>query len=394
MLNVNKQKFKVALIGGGVSSVAAALTLPPLFDVVIFERDTKLLKKLMKTGNGKANIFNTTIDEHAYNHPAFIAQHPAMLSLVQSFYKESGILTFIDEEGRGYPFSRSARSLATYLIAQLGAHVTLKTSTPVREITSNHDGFYINGERFDDIMIATGSSCYDPHVDVANDNDGLLHALGLTLTEFYPTSGPIMINDNLRLIENEKVKAILTIKDRDRLVTTESGEILFKKDSLSGIASFIASSRLTWDHRDHHSATYTASLNIIDGHENALKDLLAKRPLDSHVFQGIVSDPLANYLASRMSKKVKREELMNLLTDLKFTISRDFTLPHEKGQLMSGGVDLSTINNHKFSLISNDNLYLAGEVLDIDGVSGGYNLMFAVYSGLVVAHDIINKRCQ
>ena len=85
---------------------------------------------------------------------------------------------------------------------------------------------------------------------------------------------------------------------------------------------------------------------------------------------------------------------MRLLTDLKFKISKDFILSHDKGQLMSGGVDIGEINPHTFALKSNSNIYVGGEVLDIDGVSGGYNLMFALYSGITIAKDIVNKHCQ
>ncbi|HKM02890.1 MAG TPA: NAD(P)/FAD-dependent oxidoreductase [Bacilli bacterium] len=394
MPNVNNQKIKIALVGGGVSSVAAALTFPTSFQVDIYERDERLLRKLLKTGNGKANIFNLKIDQTMYNNPELIAAHPALLQVVKDFYHDKGVLTFTDEEGRGYPYSRSARSLANHLLSLLGSNIKVFLNKAINHIDVDGAKVMIEGQSYDDVLIVTGSSAYDPSVNTDNNNTQLFADLGVKLSGFYPVSGPIMIKENLRMIENEKVKATLSICALDRVITSESGEILFKKDNLSGIASFIANSRLVWDYRQHGYQNYTVSLNLIDGYEKEVEALLDKKNISTSAFQGLVSDPLAAYLTSRCDKNIDSAGVMRLLTDLKFKISKDFILSHDKGQLMSGGVDIGEINPHTFALKSNSNIYVGGEVLDIDGVSGGYNLMFALYSGITIAKDIVNKHCQ
>jgi hypothetical protein len=390
LLGKNNKK-RIAIIGGGVSGVAAALSFPHTYQVDIFEREDRLLKKLLKTGNGKANIFNLTIKPTSYNHPDFIQLHPDMIEKTQAFYRELGILTFIDEEGRGYPFSRSAKALAITLVSSLGKQVNVHLSTNVDQIEIKENGISINGQRYDYLILTTGSSVYNQNVDLENNNTSLLSSLGLNVTKLYPTSGPLMIQENLRSIENEKVLASLTIYEKDRFISEEEGEILFKRDSLSGIASFISSSYLIWDYRQTKTTDYTFYLNLIKDREVEVESLLKTRPVDQEIFKGVFSDNLNQYLYSKLDKKAKLPQVMLLLTHLSFRIAPDFILTQDKGQLMNGGVDLSEINTHTFALNAYPNIYLGGEVLDVDGISGGYNLMFALYSGITISNGIINK---
>ncbi len=390
LLEKNKKK-RIAIIGGGVSGVAAALSFPSSFLVDIYEREDRLLKKLLKTGNGKANIFNLNIKPTSYNNPDFIKLHPHMIEKTQTFYRDLGILTYMDEEGRGYPFSRSAKALATTLVSSLGKNVNVHLSSNVHHIDVKDNLIYIDGKTYDYLIITTGSSVYNQMVDLENNNASLFSLLGLKVTKLYPTSGPLMIQENLRLIENEKVLASLSIYDNDRFISEEEGEILFKKDSLSGIASFISSSYLIWDYRQTKTTDYTFYLNLIKGREVEVEALLMGRPVNQDMFKGLFSDNLNHYLYSRLDKKAKLAQVMRLLTRLSFKVSPDFILTQDKGQLMSGGVDLSEINPHTFALNTYPNIYLGGEVLDIDGISGGYNLMFALYSGMTISNEIINK---
>ena len=161
-----KQKIKVAIIGGGVSGVTAALSLPDTFEVSIFERENRLLKKLLKTGNGKANILNTDIREDSYNDPDFISNHPHMLELVQKFYGDNGIMTYIDEVGRGYPFSRSAKTLAQNLLKGLKSHVKVFLEKEVKTIKKTEKGYLIFDEVYDEVILTTGSSAYFPNLNV------------------------------------------------------------------------------------------------------------------------------------------------------------------------------------------------------------------------------------
>ena len=390
LLEKNNLK-RIAIIGGGVSGVAAALSFPHTYQVDIFEREDRLLKKLLKTGNGKANIFNLNIKPTSYNHPDFIQLHPDMIEKTQAFYRDLGILTYVDEEGRGYPFSRSAKALAATLVSHLGTNVAVHFSTNVTHIEIKENGISINGQCYDSLIITTGSSVYNQNVDIENNNRSLLSDLDLKVTELYPTSGPLMIQENLRLIENEKVLASLSIYDKDRFISEEEGEILFKRDSLSGIASFISSSYLIWDYRQTKTTDYTFYLNLIKDREVEVEALLMERPVNQDIFKGLFSDSLNHYLYSRLDKKAKLAQFMHLLTRLSFKVSPGFILTHDKGQLMNGGVDLSVINPHTFALNTHPNIYLGGEALDIDGISGGYNLMFALYSGITITKTIINK---
>lgn len=392
MQNIKQtRKSKVAIIGGGVSGVAAALTLGETFQIDIYEREARLLKKLLKTGNGKANIFNRFIKPDSYNNPAFISLHPRMLEVVEGFYFEKGILTYVDEEGRGYPYSRSAKALANALLSKLGKNVRVFLETPITEIKKEQDSYTINGQNYDVVILTTGSSCYNPKLGVDNQNTSLFSSLGLKLNPLRPTSGPIAIEENLRDIENERVYALLSVKSKGEEVTKELGEIMFKRDALSGIASFIVHSRLTWDKGDSKKR-YVAHLNLLMDKEDEVRELLKNRRMDESVLDGLFSDNLNRYLINRLPKRFVLDDVIGLLKNLTFKIKEDFTLTHDKGQIMNGGVDVIQINTHTFELISYHSLFLGGEVLDIDGISGGYNLMFALYSGVVIGKSIIDRK--
>lgn len=393
MQNAKKQrKSRVAIIGGGVSGVAAALTLQNVCKVDIYERENRLLKKLLKTGNGKANIFNRHIKDDTYNNPSFIAKHVDMLSVVEDFYFSQGVLTYIDEEGRAYPYSRSARSLANHLIARLNQNVALYLETPVTSIEKIEDGYSLNGKTYDYVIITTGSSAYEVKSSLDNGNASLLSSLNLKVNPLRPTSGPLLIEENLRTIENERVDATLTITCGKEVITKEVGEIMFKKDSLSGIASFIVHSRLTWDKRNQRKR-YVAHLNLIESNKTEVISLLKNRNIDASLFDGLFSDNFKSFLISRLPKKATLQDAISLLEDVTFKIDGEFSLTLDKGQIMNGGVDINEINAHTFESICHKGLFLGGEVLDIDGISGGYNLMFALYSGVRIAKTIIDISC-
>ena len=119
-------KQKIALVGGGVSSVTLALLLKNKFNITIYERSDALLKKLRRTGNGRANIYNRNLTAYFYNDEHFMQEHaPEIVPTLDEFFKSQKILTYTDEAGRVYPYSESAKVLRDNLLSKLDANVKL-----------------------------------------------------------------------------------------------------------------------------------------------------------------------------------------------------------------------------------------------------------------------------
>lgn len=372
-------KKRVAIIGGGVSGVTLALLIGEKYDVTIFEREQALLIKLLKTGNGKANIYNRGITALDYNDSFFMANHAEMIEpTLDSLFKDLGVYTYTDNEGRVYPYSRSAKGLRDYLVAKLHAKVVLNTF--VKEVEQLRTSYRINGESYDYVVIASGSSASIVKFPLDNGNSGLLDSLGVRVYAHVPVIKTIAIKEKLTPVANQRADVALSLYGDDKLIIRETGEVLFKDNGLSGIVSFIVSSYFEWGVRAKTAKKYKILLDLMpDTSQDEVNELLH----NEKDLEKIFSPAMVTYL-----KSLKCNDYALLVKALPFTpVSGNNP---ENAQVMSGGVAVHELNSD-FSLRKDPNIYLTGEVVDIDGKCGGYNLGFAFYSAWVVSNNLLSK---
>lgn len=371
-------KQKIAIIGGGVSGVTLALLTQTTYDVTIYEREKDILLKLLKTGNGKANIFNRGIKLSAYNDQTFMVNHYQHIEdEVSGFFNRLGIVTYTDDEGRVYPFSRSAKTLRENFRSHLRAKVL--TETNVRSVTKESNGFFVNDELYDYVVIATGSSASLFKYDIANNNTTLMRSLNLATTSFVPVIKTIEVRESLKMIRHERIDAKLSLYQGETLLKTERGEILFKDNGLSGIVSFIVSSYFEWAHQLDQRKPYKVIIDFMPDHTH---DEVTKLIKSSNDLTKVFSANVATFLASQNGN------IINNIKSLTLTpLANNYP---ENAQAMHGGIKLIDITDN-FNFTNNPTLFALGEALNIDGICGGYNLGFAFYSAIRASAALLLK---
>ncbi len=399
--------MNIAIIGGGACGLVAAYQLKKQqssLDVTVFEKNPTVGKKILMSGNSHGNLSNTHVSPSAYNHPDFVAPALAFNSTsLRSLAAELGVDTFVDDEGRIYPFSNSANSFLDALrMANHELGVKETTNYEVFSLNQAKSGqWLINGtELFDVVIVATGSSAgyylKRSTINLPKMGPGVQHAL----TPLYPSLAPIGVQENIRSLTGLRISCGAAIEiDGARFYQT-GGEIQFKEDALSGIAIFELSSFLARKLASGTVSYANVELDLFpDKNEEEVLDLLTRRhnqfPKREGVafFVGMFTKMIGWYLATRLNLQhiypETLKEIAHLLKHLRFAV--DLTYVATNNQVVCGGVRIDQINAETLESLIAPNLYFGGEVLDIDGLCGGYNLHFAFASGVLIAQSILKK---
>ena len=214
-------------------------------------------------------------------------------------------------------------------------------------------------ESFDYVVCASGSCASNLGSDYAY---SYLKSIGVSVSELKASLSPVIIKENLSCLSGVRCKCLVNLYNGDKLIYKEAGEVLFKEDSLSGIVILNMSSIINRDNGD-----YSISLDL--SHDarnyNSSLDLL-----------GVVHPKVREYMESNGLRDV---------TNLKFNVVS--TSKYDNGQVISGGVKLSELNDD-LSLKKDKRIYLGGELIDCDGMCGGYNLQFAFSCAKVISESI------
>ena len=353
--------MKIGIIGGGASGAFLAIRLKesnPSFEVSIIERNDKLLKKILVTGNGRCNYANTGDLTNKYNNE--------LANKLLDEFKPQDIIDIFDTYGVHpyaidnliYPVSLNAQTVAIQLIKRiekLGIKVYLNEK--VIDYQKKDDKFIVKSDNneytFDKLVISTGGCSY-PQLGTDGTILNVLNKHGYKIETLSPTLSPIKVKENTKKISGQRQKGKVSLFKDNKLVYQEEGEILFKDDGLSGIVMLNISSMI-----------------------NRLKDRNnIKIVLDlANTNKKVNKDQYIEYVSPKIADYLLANDLD--IQNLSFTF-KDF-YDYEIAEVSHGGLSLNEVND---SLESNKEkgLYFTGEVLDIDGMCGGYNLMFAFAS--------------
>lgn len=392
----------IVIIGGGVAGITAAIKAKNKNNrVVILEKNNNCLKKLLLTGNGHCNYFN---DDFNYKH-----YNSSNLSLVKqiindeskdklvSFYDQIGLIPKI-KNGYYYPQSNQAYSFYNALIKEAKQkNVQFINDINILKI-SKSDKFIIQTDKdvidADKLIIATGSKAYPK---TGSTGDGYMFAEGFnhSINKVYPALVQLLCQDKLlKEIDGVRSDVKVTLLEDNAPLKTEQGEIHFTEYGLSGICVFNLSLWIKDLEKTEISINLLDNLNIND--KNEAITFLHERSQKMNgrniveILEQVLNYKLVNVIFKKlkMDKNIKYkdlssdelEKLANILVDFRFKVIG--TKDYNNSQVCGGGVSLEEIDLNTFESKLVKDLYFVGEILDITGECGGYNISLAVLSGL------------
>ncbi len=385
--------YDIAIIGAGASSLAAAIEAKrtaPQKSVAVFEHLPRVGKKILATGNGRCNLGNLTADTHAYTNYAF-AQHALTEYNAKSlidFFESMGLFTRADSEGRLYPLSNTATSVLDALrfeCERLG--VEFFCDYKVSSIKKAKNLFEINGEYSSEkVIIACGGKA-----SPAQGSDGsgypLLKNFGHNITPLSPALVQLVT-------DTAKIKALKGVRASARLTLStggeSKGEILFTDYGISGIAAMDLSRFVCPDKKafitidllpdfDLKAAkmaiTATSKRNPNLGGEYLLGGLVPKA-----LGTAIIKSALG--FLPKTVKEITEDYAKKIALELKgFTLTLKGTKNFNDAQITKGGADVRQFDSRTMMSKKVADLYACGEILDVDGACGGFNLAWAFASG-------------
>lgn len=388
--------MKIIIIGSGASGLAAGISLLRCgYDVTILERNNISGKKLLLTGAGRCNFFNSNqnIVHYHSNDKDILAKIITSdnIHLVEDFITSLGIVPKV-KDGYYYPFANQAYNMKellerTYL--DLGGKI--KYNYLVEKIEKKSSLFLINDTiSCDKLILATGSKAYK-----MTGSDGIGYQLAKKfnhhIVKVLPSLTSLITREKTNL-KGVRVDAKVTLYEDGVKVREELGQVQFTDYGLSGICifnlSYYAVKGLNKNKKEVITIDLMPFMDKVSFKNKKVYDLLL----------GFLPNKMIDYILKTLdiSKDVyyedlsndKKQELTKILKEMEFNITsyKEFDF----SQVCSGGVSLREINPLTMESIFVKNLYIIGELLDVNGDCGGYNLTFAFLSGILTSRGDSN----
>ena len=373
--------MQIAVIGASSAGLYAAILLKrkhPDWKVDVFDRVDKIGKKLLATGNGHCNLLNLKMVGSYYNDPAFVnsllSVHP--LSELLGTLDQLGIAT-LTKGDLVYPLSYSSSAHVKYL-SNLAAHfgVNFHLGEEIKDYEAKGEiTLFTSGgpKKFDKVIFATGGAS-QPNL---GSNGGLFPVFakhGYALKSLVPSLCPIKTKEKTKAISGCRHEAKITLIQNKRTAYEEVGEVLFKDDGISGIAVFNASAYLA--RNGCHNAEVVVDL-FPNQSKQEIDALLNKANIDEP-YLAFVEEKLGKYLLFA-AKMQQMQSFSDIAKALRFHV--DSLYPFAFSQVSHGGLEVNQIGLD-FASKKENGIYFIGEMLNIDGLCGGFNLGFALASAL------------
>lgn len=395
---------KILIIGAGASGLIASIyAKDENNEVILLERNPEPAKKILVTGNGRCNYYNEDQDLKHYN-----SENQELISEIITEENKKEILKFFNKigiipkikNGYYYPYSNQATSIKNALINEAKRkNVNIITNTYVESIIPLGEQYKVltNNTEYivDKVVIATGSFSAPK---TGSDGNGytLVEKLGHSLIT--PLPALTALKGNARYFKEwSGIRSDVKIKlyNDKEFIKEEQGEIQLTDYGISGICTFNLSRHANKIlSKNGKPYVYINFLPLLENNElNFLEErnkLMNDRTIDE-LLDGILNYKLTNVILKLLN--IKKDTKYNELTQnqkesliekiTKFEIEIVDSNPFDASQVCMGGVPLTEINRQTMESKLNTNIYIIGELLDVDGECGGYNLTFAWISGML-----------
>lgn len=396
------KSYDVIIVGGGAAGLACGVRLAEnsKLKIMILEAGERAGKKLASTGNGQGNVSNNDIAIHRYRSGNLAAVEKIICaadnknSLWADGLEVFGPTLFVtDERGRVYPSGRQASALVDALLRKITAHgVELKLSAKVADIKSTPQNCFEitleGGEQYSakHVVLATGGKAQKQFK-----TDGsaykLAEKLGHRITPLFPSLVQLKTDTtHIKTLKGIRAECKVCAVVDGQAVRAEVGDVIFTDYGVSGNAIFYISPAFS----------EKCGQLIIDlmpeFSDEKIAEILNKRISSGYpsteILSGLVHNQIGRAVTKRAGADAPVQKIVKVLKN--FTLQVTGTLGFDYAQVTHGGVDMRDISDNLESKIVK-NLYFAGEILDVDGDCGGYNLHWAFVSAKTVADTIINN---
>ena len=398
----------VVIIGGGASGIVSSIFAKKKNNkVVILERNDKVLKKLLMTGNGRCNYMNESYSTKNYHSEDIDIVDKIISSdkieMVKDFFEDLGVVPKI-KNGYYYPYSNQALTIKNMLEEKaISMGVDIRYNSLVTDVCKEDDKFVIlcNDEKItcDKLVIATGSCAYPK---TGSDGSGykFLSNFDIDMVEVVPAL--VQLTSDFKYLKDwDGVRSDVRLElfEDDKYIDTEEGEIQLTNYGISGICTFNLSHYVTRGIKNHK---YTMSINFVPFIETLITpwmDNYAKNNSDKCIYkllEGFLNTKLIDIIL-KVSNIDGNSYYKDLDNDTKLVLCKNLrglkiniigTKSFDSSQICSGGVKLTEIDPNTFELKKIKNLYVTGELLDMNGNCGGYNLTTCWISGILSGKSI------
>ncbi len=415
--------FDVAIIGGGASGLMSAIIARRRGKkVILLEKNEKLGRKILLTGNGRCNISNENVGNLKTIYTKYNGHNPKFaisvfskfnLAKTKQFFRDIGIEFKEEDNGRLFPVSNEAQSVVEALVYEIkNLSIKVKTKTNVIDTTFDKTKklFLIKTKQGETIysqkiVISTGGKTY-PVLGTVGDGYKLAQNFGHRIYKQFPSYSGLITKSQIcqdlqgvKLIT--KVKAFLP--NTNKPFAQNIGTLMFAHFGLSAPVVLEISRQIAQKLYVEKYPFINLEINLLPDYQiNELEKLLIKRwskqpqKTLASSFIGLLPKKVApaffkyhkidsTTIVSNINKKL-RKKIISILTETTFKITdvKGFEIAH----FTAGGIDTKEINPNTCESKLQKGLYFTGEVLDIDGICGGYNLQFAWSTGAIAGMSV------
>ena len=397
---------RIVIIGGGASGLVAAIYAKKEDnEVIILERNKECGKKLLTTGNGKCNYWN---EDQSLTH--YHSENNELISEIITFNNQKEILNMFNslgiipkiKQGYYYPFSNQAETVREALLKEtIKKNVEIKTNFLVENVKKSKKKFIIKSRNeeieADKVIISTGSFA-SPKTGSTGMGYHFLSKFGHSIIEPLPALVQLIAKfPYLKDWKGIRTDVILKLEEDEKIIAEDKGELQLTDYGISGICTFNLSSYVSRGLKNNkEEIMHINFLPFLKEDSNIMKWFDDRNKLLNNPTLYELLNPILNYKLVKIILKVSRlqgglswddlfeEEQLTLVENLiNFKLEIINTKSFDNAQCCSGGIPLTEINLKTMESLKVKNLYITGELLDINGDCGGYNLSLAWISGML-----------
>ena len=399
---------RIVIIGGGPSGVICALHAKRKDnEVIILERNNTLLKKLLMTGNGKCNYFNDEIiiDNYESTNKEVLENIITNdnIDKVRDFFNKIGIVPKI-KNGYWYPFSNQATTIKDILELELkNNNIKVYLNSLVKDIKKNKKKYIISYNdqviESDVVVLSTGSKAYPK---TGSDGIGYEFLKNFNHTIIKPLPALVQLETKEKYKEWSGVRTDVELElfEDDKYISSEKGELQLTDYGISGICVFNLSNKLVRGLEEGKKEVI--KINFVPFITNPISIWLNnynkknENKTIKELLEGFLNSKIVKVLLkfNNIDENTKYNELNNemkikLINSLRFfKMEIKDTKGFDNSQICNGGVSILEVNSNTFESLKVKGLYIVGELLDINGNCGGYNLINCWISGILSGTNI------